>query len=81
MTMFEQLSLVMYIPYFPSHFIFPDTTYCYLILFNYIIIGFLGGSDSKESGAMQDIQVQSLGWEDYLEEGMGLLSLIPLITI
>ena len=31
-------------------------------------MGFPGGSDSKELPAMQDIWVQSLGWEDPLEE-------------
>ena len=30
--------------------------------------GFPGGSDSKEFPAMQDTWVQSLGWEDPLEE-------------
>ena len=32
-------------------------------------MGFLGGSDNKES-AMLEIWVRSLGWEDPLEEGM-----------
>ena len=32
--------------------------------------GFPGGSDSKESPAVQETWVQSLGWEDPLEEGM-----------
>ena len=31
--------------------------------------GFPGGSDGKESPTMQEIHVQSLGWEDPLEEG------------
>ena len=35
----------------------------------------------KNPPAMQDTWVQSLGWEDYLEEGMVLLSLIPLIIV
>ena len=35
------------------------------------LLGFPGGSDSKESDlAMQEIPVQSLGWEYPLEEGM-----------
>jgi len=29
-----------------------------------------GGSDGKESLSIQEIQVQSLGWEEPLEEGM-----------
>ena len=33
-------------------------------------MGFPGGSDSKESAAMQEMQVQSLGQEDALEEEM-----------
>ena len=33
-------------------------------------MGFLGGSDDKESAAMWETQVQSLGWEDPLEKGM-----------
>ena len=31
---------------------------------------FPGGSDSKVSATMWEAQVQSLGWEDPLEEGM-----------
>ena len=34
------------------------------------IVGFPGGSDGKESAAMQETQVRSLGWEDLLEKGM-----------
>ena len=34
------------------------------------IKGFPGGSDGKESPAMRKTWVQSLGWEDPLEEGM-----------
>ena len=34
------------------------------------LVGFPGGSDGKESVCMQETQVQSLGWEDPLEEGM-----------
>ena len=41
-------------------------------------MGFPGGSDSKKKRkekknppAMQEIQVQSLGWEDSLDEGTG----------
>ena len=33
-------------------------------------MGFPGGSDSKESPAMWETWVGSLGWEDPLEEGM-----------
>ena len=34
-------------------------------------VGFPGGSDSKKNPpAMQETWVQSLGWEDPLEEGM-----------
>ena len=32
--------------------------------------GFPGGSDGKESAAMQENWVQFLGWEDPLEKGM-----------
>ena len=32
--------------------------------------GFPGGSDGKESGRMQETQVQSLGQEDPQEKGM-----------
>ena len=32
--------------------------------------GFPGGSDGKESAAMQETWVQFLGWEDPLEKGM-----------
>ena len=35
-----------------------------------LFLGFPGGSDSKESPAMQETWVQSLGWEDPLEKGM-----------
>ena len=34
------------------------------------IMCFPGGSDGKESPAVQEIHVRSLGWEDTLEEGM-----------
>ena len=34
-----------------------------------LIQGFRGGSDGKES-AVQETWIQSLGWEDSLEEGM-----------
>ena len=33
-------------------------------------MGFSGGSDNKDLPAMQETQVQSLGWEDPLEKGM-----------
>jgi len=35
-----------------------------------LLLGFLCGSDSKESPAVQKTWVQSLGWGDPLEEGM-----------
>ena len=37
----------------------------------------MGGSDAKESPAMQETQVQSLSWEDPLEKGMETHSSIP----
>ena len=48
---------------------------CFLSLqFNYLELisfsGFLGGSVVKNPPAMQETQVQSLGWEDSLEEEM-----------
>ena len=36
---------------------------------NYMM-GFLNGSDSKESPSIQETWVQSLYWEDPLEKGM-----------
>ena len=39
--------------------------------------GFPGGSVVKNSPAVQETQVQSLGWEDPLEEGMATHSSIP----
>ena len=39
-------------------------------------MGFPGGSDSKESTTMQETWVQSLDWEDPLEEGMATQSSI-----
>ena len=38
--------------------------------------GFSGGSDGKESACNAETWVQSLGWEDPLEEGMATLSSI-----
>ena len=35
-----------------------------------ISLGFLGGSDGKESAAIQETWVQSLGQEDTLEKGV-----------
>ena len=35
-----------------------------------VFLGFLGGSKVKNLPAMQETWVQSLGWEDPLEEGM-----------
>ena len=40
------------------------------------LMGFPGGSDSKESPGMQETQVQSLGQEDPLEKGMATYSSI-----
>ena len=34
-----------------------------------VFLGFLGGSEVKNLPAMQETWVQSLGWEDPLEEG------------
>ena len=42
---------------------------------NSLLGGSLGGSDGKES-AMQETQVQSLGWKDPLEKGMATYSSI-----
>ena len=41
-----------------------------------LFLGFPGGSDSKESPAMQETWVQSLGWEDPLEKGKSTYSSI-----
>ena len=35
----------------------------------YLMVSFLGGSAAKESIAMWETGVRSLGWEDPLEEG------------
>ena len=35
-----------------------------------VFLGFIGGSKVKNLPAMQETWVQSLGWEDPLEEGM-----------
>ena len=35
-----------------------------------VFMGFPGGADGKESAAMREIWVRSLGWEEPLEEGM-----------
>ena len=35
-----------------------------------VFLGFHGGSDGQESTAVWKTWVQSLGWEDPLEEGM-----------
>ena len=40
-------------------------------------MGFLDGSVVKKLPAMQEIQVQSLIWEDMLEKGMAMHSSIP----
>ena len=39
--------------------------------------GFPGGSVAKNLLAVQEMQVQSLNWEDPLEKGMATLSSIP----
>ena len=54
---------------------------CFLSLqFNYLELisfsGFLGGSVVKNPPAMQETEVQSLGWEDSLEEEMAIYSSI-----
>ena len=41
-----------------------------------LVWGFPGGSDGKESTAMRETCVQSLGWEDPLEKGMAIHSSI-----
>ena len=38
--------------------------------------GFPGGSDSKESPAMQETWVQSLGWKDPLQESIAHSSIL-----
>ena len=42
----------------------------YTHIYTHIDRGFPGGSDGKESAAMQETWVQSLGWEDLLEKEM-----------
>ena len=42
----------------------------YIYLYSQTIQGFHGGSDGKESSAMQKTLVRSLGWDDPLEKGM-----------
>ena len=39
-----------------------------------MVVGFPGGSDGKESACNVETWVQSLGWEDSLEEGMATTS-------
>ena len=39
-------------------------------------MGFPGGSGGKESACNEETRVQSLGWEDSLEEGMATRSTI-----
>ena len=48
-----------------------------IIFFFRELIDFPGGSDGKESAAMQETQVQSLCWEDPLKKGMATHSNIP----
>ena len=43
--------------------------------------GFPGGSDGKESPAMRETWVRSLGWEDLLEEDMATHSSILALRI
>ena len=65
-------------PSFPTHSLssfFPSYFLPLLLLFLIIIInsssgGFPGGSVVKNPPAMQKTQVQSLGWEDPLEDEM-----------
>ena len=40
-------------------------------------VSFSRGSDSKASTTVQETWLQSLGWEDHLEEGMATHSSIP----
>ena len=42
----------------------------FLKLYLVVFLGYPGGSAGKESTCMQETWVQSLGWEDPLEEGM-----------
>ena len=45
-------------------------------MYIYIYMKFPGGSDGKESACNAGDQLQSLGWEDPLEEGMAIHSSI-----
>ena len=42
----------------------------------HLLLGFLGGSEGKESLAMQETWVRFQGWEDPLEEGIATQSSI-----
>ena len=42
----------------------------YIYVSVYAYVGFPGDSVGKEPPSMQEMRVQSLGWEDPLEEGM-----------
>jgi len=50
--------------------IYEHTLLSYFYLKFCIFCDFSGGSDGKESPAMQEMQVQSLSWKDLLEKGM-----------
>ena len=48
-----------------------STTYYYRLHFTiFLRLGFPSGSMVKNPPAMQELQVQSLGWEDPLEKGL-----------
>ena len=60
---------------------FKNTRECYMVLVLLLIksntvMGFPGGSNSKESVCNVETWVQSLGWEDPLEEEMAIHSSI-----
>ena len=75
----------MYISYtnYMCVFIFSYRILVSIILYIYIYIhnGFPRGSDGKESSAMQDTRVRSLGLEDPLDKGMATHSSILAWTI
>ena len=50
--------------------------FTFIFHFSHVFKVLLGGSDSKNLPAMWETQIQSLGQEDPLEEGMAILSSI-----
>ena len=58
-----------------SHWTTREVPVIFFIIITITLQGFLSSSDSTES-AMQETWVQSLGWEDPLEEGMAIHSRI-----